>query len=90
MSISYKIFPMKFDTEAWQALMNTIEGGDVADFAYMFGMSVDSVRNWRAGHWHKDTPYPNMTNFVNICNWLDANPQDFFCLADNEANSDER
>jgi len=83
-TISYRIFPMRFDAEKWTALMNTIEAADVADFARMFGLTASSVMNWRRGSYHKDAPYPSMTNFTNICNWMDVNPQEFFCLDESE------
>lgn len=90
MTIRYQIVPMKFDTEAWSRLMSSIETKDIADFAYMFGIAPETVRVWRSGHYHPKAPYPNMTNFTAICNWLDVNPQTFFILDESEKNSDER
>jgi len=85
MTTSYKIFPMRFDTAKWTALMNTIEAAEVGDFARMFGIATGTVVCWRTGNYHKDAPFPSMTNFTNICNWMDVNPQDFFCLDESES-----
>jgi len=78
------ILPVVFDKSAWTKAMKTIMPHDVPDFAEMFGISKSTLNNWRLGHYHAETPYPSMTNFIDICNWLDLNPQTFFIIDESE------
>jgi len=90
MSTIYRIYPMKFDTELWAERLAAAAAGNQAELAYILGIDPSTISGWTKQHYSLAFPYPSMTFFLNVCNLLDFNPQDFFCLDTDEANSDER
>lgn len=54
----------------------------VSDLAEMLELSDASIINWGNGFFHKDAPYPNMTNFLAVCNLLDLHPAIFFWVGE--------
>jgi len=88
MSTIFRVYPMKFDTEKWAAVMNGDWAKDDIQKGYLLGVNPSTISGWRKLYLEPNFPHPNMHNFLNVCNLLDLNPQDFFILDDSEANSD--
>jgi len=84
MTTQSSIVPVVFDRSAWTKAMNTINDEDLEFFAGIFEVSVDTLKNWRRGNYNAQFLYPRMSNFIDICNHMDLNPQTFFILDESE------
>lgn len=89
MATIYRIHPMVFDTAKWAAVLEKAAAGDQKGLAYLLGIDPSTLSGWINKRYGKAFEYPSMTFFLNVCNQLDLNPQDFFCLDESETNSDE-
>jgi len=90
MATIYRIYPMKFDTDLWTQRLSEAAAGNQRELAYLLGIDPSTISGWTRHLYKQAFPYPSMTLFINVCNLLDFNPQEFFCLDTGEANSDER
>jgi len=80
----------KFDGERFShAVARAVDNHGVSDIAEMAGLSEDRISHWARGVYNPSNPYPNMTNFLIICNLLDLHPAIFFWVgeSDRDANS---
>lgn len=73
-----KLINWKFDAEK---LTEVIEGLDKTDreiLAAMMGIAPKTLDTWRNQNWTDKFPFPSMSNFLALVNWLDLKPEDFF------------
>lgn len=85
MGITYVNANWLFDGERFGlAVKRAVDNHGVSDLAEMLELSESSVINWSNGVFHKDTPYPNMTNFLSVCNLLDLHPALFFWVGEGD------
>jgi len=80
----YRIYPMVFNTSLWRDTMRSIGENDTAAFAAVIGVAPNTLSSWRNLSDDADFPHPSMHNFIEACNALDLNPQNFFILDDTE------
>lgn len=79
MTISYINANWLFDNERFsQAVKRASDQYGVSDLAEMLELSESTIANWGNGYFHSDAPYPNMTNFLSVCNLLDLHPAIYF------------
>lgn len=83
MGIKYINANWQFDQARWSAaLSRAVDNHGLSDMAEMLELSESTVYNWSRGHFHKDAPYPNMTNYLTVCNLLDLHPAIFFWVGE--------
>lgn len=90
MATVYRIYPMVFDRTKWAAVLNVAAAGDQKGLAYLLGIDPSTLSGWINDRYSPNFQHPSMTFFLNVCNMLDLNPQEFFCLDESEKNSDAR
>lgn len=83
MSKTYRVIPFVFDMKAFSDALKVLPEDEISRFAEILGVHSSTLRNWR-NNAHRNTlfPYPNMTNFLTVCNLLDLDPRNFFVLAE--------
>lgn len=85
MTVTYVNANWIFDNHRFgEAVKRAIENHGLSDIAEMLEVSESTVYNWANGHWHPMAPYPNMTNFLCICNLLDLNPSIYFWVGEGD------
>jgi len=67
-----------------EAVLRACDQYGISDIAEMCDVSDSTIYNWSHGHWHKEAPYPNMTNFLIFCNLMDLNPSLFFWVGEGD------
>lgn len=80
----YKVVEWAFDYAAWhEAIRAAVPADEIATWAELFEMHPHTLKKWYAGAApNAGFPYPNMTNFLKICNALDFDPREFFMIVD--------
>ena len=79
--IKFRVVKFRFAVEKWAMALETIAQEDMPEFARIIGVDESTLRNWRSGDYTRRAfAYPQMTNFINACNWLDLDPREFFEL----------
>lgn len=84
MTIKYKLYEYAFDWQAWAAsLQELIAVNEVDTWAELLDVHTNTLSRWRSGKaWNKNTPYPNMTNFLKVCNALEIAPHEYFKMVE--------
>jgi len=84
MGINYKLMEWRFNWSAWGAgLRDLMTDTEVETWAELLEVHETTIARWRQGVNHnKRFPYPNMTNFLKVCNALEINPSDMFELVE--------
>lgn len=80
MTTKYVSVPMVFDREKWAVLVCTFISffETIREAAVMAETSDTALHTWSKNNMSDKFPYPSMTNFLKICNLMDADPKDFF------------
>lgn len=76
----YVSVPRKFDSEKWANLIVQLVAmfETVKEAATMTETSDTALHTWMRENFSGEFRYPNMTNFLRICNLMDVDPADFF------------
>lgn len=83
MSVIYINANWIFDGERFgKAVQRAVDNHGLSDMAEMLDVSESTVSNWANGLWKPEFPYPNMTNFLCVCNLLDLHPCIFFWVGE--------
>jgi hypothetical protein len=83
MTTKYRIMPFVFDIKLWSAELAKVDPEWRQELADIAGVNISTLRNWITGDYAiRPFKHPNMSNFLNVCNWLDLDPRDFFILED--------
>lgn len=81
MTTKYRIVPFVFDLKAWSEALKTVDAEWHEELCEIAGINRVTLRNWLSGNYEKrDFKHPSMSNFLNVCNWLDIDPRDMFKL----------
>jgi len=81
----YAVVSWEFNRLGWtDAVRQAIKYIGIDMLADVTGLSKSSLVNWSNGKYHPAASYPNMTNFLAICNILDLDVRDMFQLEDAE------
>jgi len=79
--IKYVVVKFRFDMGALSAELRRLQSSDRKVLAGVIGVSPSTMENWASDVYHNaNFPYPNMSNFLAVCNALDLDPRDFFVL----------
>lgn len=72
--------PRKFDSEKWANLIVKFVAmfDTIREAAAMAETSDTALHTWMRQSFAGEFRYPNMTNFIKICNLMDVDPSDFF------------
>jgi hypothetical protein len=83
MNVTYKWVNWTFDRDLWsQTIDHAVKLHGISDLAEMTGLSEAILLNWQRGYFHKEFPWPHMSNFLMLTNLLDLDPRKFFVLED--------
>jgi len=83
MVTKYKFVNYEFNFDFWAMNMRLIvERGDAPVVAELMGISESIIVNWGKGRWTEGFKYPNMTNFLKMCNFLEIEPLQFFTTSE--------
>lgn len=83
MGIQYINANWQFDGERFsEAVARAKDNYGVSDLAEMLELSEDSIEHWARGIYNPSNPYPNMTNFLAVCNLLNLNPSLYFWVGE--------
>jgi len=80
----------KFDAERWAADLNRQSDGDRIAALELAGLSAGAWWAWLNPKANRPFNHPNMSNFIKICNLLQLDPRDYFCLNIPEETRDNR
>lgn len=81
--IKHKVVTVVFDTGKWaRVLIDACDTLSVEFMAEVCDVSPASLGKWKLEIYQPEFRYPNMTNFLSVCNVLDLNPADFFTTLD--------
>ena len=80
MAPKYLIVPMKFDTAKWSRLISTIPAKERQEYAELTGYNANTLGSWANLSMRREFPFPSMSAFIKMCNALDVDPREFFCL----------
>lgn len=80
MTTTYRIIPHVFDMPVFaDFLRKHVPADEINDYAAIIGVDHSTLKNWMFNR-YKTFAYPNMTNFLNVCNLFDVSPCMFFSL----------
>jgi len=83
MVTKYKFVNYEFNFDVWSSTMRLlVERGDAPVVSELLGMSESIIINWAKGRWTEGFKYPNMTNFLKVCNLLEIEPLQFFTTSE--------
>lgn len=81
--IKHLIVKSAFDKNLWaQTITDACETLSTEFLAELCDISTTSLNKWKLGIYQPGFEYPNMTNFLSVCNALDLNPALFFTTLD--------
>jgi hypothetical protein len=83
MVTKYKFVNYEFNFDLWAAtIKGEIERNGVQVMSELLDTSESILINWAKGRWTEDFKYPNMTNFLKVCNLLETQPLQFFTTSE--------
>ena len=78
--IQYRLHNFEFDSALWAEKLNECDHATIEAVRELSGLSKSAFWHWLMNRYPAGINYPNMTNFLAICNLLDLNPAVFFKL----------
>ena len=78
MNISHYNF--KFDVNRWAAKINELSADDLLAAIELSGLTPSGFWHWQNPERSKTYLHPGMLNFLAVCNLLELDPREFFCL----------
>lgn len=81
MNVHYKWVNWNFDSALWaSSIRHACDEHGLKEIAGMLSLSETTLINWKNGNYTEGFKYPNMTNFLQVCNLLDLEPETFFTV----------
>lgn len=80
----------QFDAERWAADLKNQRDADLVAAQGLSGLSAGAWWHWLNPKKGKEFQHPNMSNFIKVCNLLQLDPRDYFCLNIPEKTNDNR
>lgn len=81
MTTQYAVIPFVFDSALFAQVLTDLSPDMLEDVRLLLDVSPGCIWNWKNNRHTAGAPYPNMTNFIALCNLLDLDPRNFFRLA---------
>lgn len=81
MATTYRNLDWSFDSHRWANDLNRVSDKDKIAALELSGLTASAWWGWLNPRPGKPYQYPQMTNFLNICNLLNLDPRDYFSLA---------
>lgn len=70
-----------FNGAEWaKAIRAQVKNDEYGALAELLGVSELTIARWATNTLHKAAPYPQMTNFIRVCNALELDPRNFWEL----------
>lgn len=86
MTTIYRLVAWNFWSDRFSRdIQRACQQSGVSVVAGVVGVDVKTVTNWAHANWSGDLPWPNMTNFIKVCNALDLDPRDYWIMGDTDA-----
>lgn len=76
----YRQYRWKFDSAKFAKAVKKLTAQSVQEWAALMAVKAATLSSWRNMDKPERNPHPSMANFLHICNELDLDPRDFFCL----------
>jgi hypothetical protein len=81
MTTVYRLFNWRFNIVAFAADLERCDFVSNYELAALLGVDDTTISNWKhRAYASGPAPYPNMTNFMKVCNLLDLDPRNYFVL----------
>lgn len=76
----YGQYAWKFDSEKFARAVRKLTGKEVVEWAQLMGVNAATLSSWRHMDEPGRNPHPLISNLLLLCNELELDPRDFFCL----------
>jgi len=73
-------YNFKFDVYRWAAALKKLSPDDMTAVMELSGLTVSGFWHWQNPDRSKTYIHPGMLNFLAVCNLLNLDPREFFCL----------
>jgi len=70
----------QFDAERWAADLKKQRDVDLVAASELSGLTAGAWWAWLNPKKGKPFQHPNMSNFIKVCNLLQLDPREYFCL----------
>jgi len=80
MTIYYQALDWKFDAEQWAHDLKQQRDTDLVAASELSGLSAGAWWHWLNPKPGRAFQHPNMSNFIAVCNLLQLDPRNYFCL----------
>lgn len=80
MSVRYNNYDWQFDKHRWAEKLRGLDHETRAAAQELSGLTESGWYHWLNPDKSKTYLHPGMLHFIQVCNLLDLNPTEFFCL----------
>lgn len=80
MPLKYIVANWKFDAAKWAQVIKRMTNDNVGEWAQLMGVNAATLSAWRNMDKPNRNPQPTIANLLLVCNALDLDPREFFCL----------
>jgi len=84
MTIRYRVINWQFDSAKLAAVLEPLDRGMIETLMSLLDVSNGAIWHWRKDIYPEGVNYPNMSNFLKLCDALDLDPREFFVLDEGE------
>lgn len=70
----------KFNAGRWAHDLKKQADKDLVAAQELSGVGASGWWHWLNPQKYRSFAHPNMSNFINVCNLLNLDPRDYFCL----------
>jgi len=84
MAKTKKLVKWTFHTNAWSQAITNAAREIGPELGELLGVDKATVSNWSRNKWTGQLQWPNMSNFLRVCDLLDLDPREFFIYEDCE------
>jgi len=84
MGIQYKIVNWQFDSTKLAEVLQSQDKATLEALIALMDVSTGALWHWKNDTYPVGVNYPNMSNFLKLCDALDLDPREFFILESGE------
>jgi len=81
MGIKYNTVDWKFDARRWAHDLKAQRDVDLVAAQELSGVTASGWWHWLNVKPGRPFEHPNMSNFIKVCNLLELDPRNYFCLS---------
>jgi len=76
----YKVVNWQFDSALLAKKLSALDRDMLDTLMEIVGVSYGGIWHWKNNTYPEGVNYPNMSNFLKLCDALDLDPREFFIL----------